>query len=324
MAELELEGLHPDGEHLVLIGPDGHRYRLVIDDALRAAVRRDRARMEQIRSSDNLRPREIQSRIRAGEDVEEVALESGLPVEYIRRYEGPVVAERTWVAEQARLLPVGREADAPALGDLVVDRLAARGVAPDDLSWTATRRAGEPWELVLTFRAGDRERVAHWTVDLQTRSLHARDDEGRWLSEVELGAPSARRHLSTVRARALAMESDDPPEAGPDEPPPAPAGEEDRTADLLEELRASRGVRREAPSADVDEDAWGEPPPAHPPASAPQERPDASVLPLRAASTDAAAETAAPATDAPRKPKSRQRRQSIPTWDEIVFGAKPE
>ena len=42
MGELELVGLHDDGEHLVLSGPDGQRFRLRIDEPLRAAVRRDR------------------------------------------------------------------------------------------------------------------------------------------------------------------------------------------------------------------------------------------------------------------------------------------
>ena len=42
MGELELVGLHEDGEHLVLSAADGQKYRLRIDEALRAAVRRDR------------------------------------------------------------------------------------------------------------------------------------------------------------------------------------------------------------------------------------------------------------------------------------------
>jgi hypothetical protein len=137
MAELELEGLHADGEHLVLAGPDGTRHRLRVDDALRAAVRRDRPQLEQLRSPEQVRPREIQALIRGGATAEEIARESGLPVDRVRRYEGPVLAEREYVAEQARAVPIGRESGAPRLGDLVVDRLAARGVGPEGLEWTA-------------------------------------------------------------------------------------------------------------------------------------------------------------------------------------------
>ena len=125
MGELELVGLHEDGEHLVLVAPDGARFRVRIDEPLRAAVRRDRPQLEQLRaeSAGTLSPREIQARIRAGATTQEVADSAGLPVERVRRYEGPVLAEREHVAEQARSTRVGRDAGAPTLGDLVTDRL---------------------------------------------------------------------------------------------------------------------------------------------------------------------------------------------------------
>ena len=39
MRELDLDGIHDDGEHLLLVDSDGDRYTLRIDRALRAAVR---------------------------------------------------------------------------------------------------------------------------------------------------------------------------------------------------------------------------------------------------------------------------------------------
>lgn len=44
MRELELDGIHDDGEHVLLVDSDGERYTLRIDKALRAAVRSDRPR----------------------------------------------------------------------------------------------------------------------------------------------------------------------------------------------------------------------------------------------------------------------------------------
>ena len=35
MVELELVGLHSDGERITLAGPDGQRYLLLVDDAHR-------------------------------------------------------------------------------------------------------------------------------------------------------------------------------------------------------------------------------------------------------------------------------------------------
>lgn len=436
MAELELMGLHPDGEHLVLVGTDGQRHRLPIDDALRAAVRHDRPRLEQVRTTGELRPREIQSRLRAGESPGDIALEAGVPVEHVSRYSGPVLAEQAWVAQQARSMTVGRDAGSPTLGDLVVDRLARRGVDPDDLGWSAARRPGEEWEVVLRFRAGERDRVARWRVDLPDRGLHALDDESRWLSETDLGATDlgatgraatdraatdrgpadggardARRHLSSVHpeegdarsrvydieldaltAGVTAVEIGPAPAVDDDAPPGGSSGLDSSTAEILEGLRASRGVRQgvvvnDEPAPDGPEEptpAWDkpaemrdEPPAAHP--SAARRRLDASVLPLRAvpptpvaaprrqepaaqkhdvpaprerrqpaAPRPAVAEPAVPEPAAPepavpeqasaepagarapegpstpRRPKGRSRRTSVPSWDEIVFGAKPE
>ena len=53
MIELELLVVGGDGQSLVLTDADGERYRIPVTDELRAAVRRDRARLEE-RIADNL------------------------------------------------------------------------------------------------------------------------------------------------------------------------------------------------------------------------------------------------------------------------------
>jgi predicted nucleic acid-binding protein len=297
MVELELLGLHGDGEHLTLSDGDGQRYRLAIDDALRAAVRRDRPGLEALRAAGRsaLRPKDIQALVRAGASVEEVAAEAGLTVEHVRRYEGPVLAERAWVVQQAQAQRLGHEADAPRLGDLVVDRLAARGVTSTSLLWDAVRRPGQSWEVLVTFVAGDREREARWQIDLGARSLHAVSDEARWLSETEMG-PTAhpRRHLTPVgSSRPRAAGATEPlgaawhgeavsPSAPSPAAAPAPSGEpaDSPTDALLAELAAHRGTRVDLALDDdaaEDEDAFDG---AHPPASRPEQATDAHVLSL--------------------------------------------
>ncbi|WP_413449862.1 septation protein SepH [Georgenia phoenicis] len=361
MLELELVGLHSDGEHLTLAGPDGQRYRLLVDDALRAAVRRDRPQLEQIRAGAGLRPKEIQARIRAGATAVEVAEAAGLPVEHVQRYEGPVLAERSWVVEQARRFTVGRAEDSPPLGDLVLDRLATRGVRAPEIEWDAVRAPDRSWELIARFTAGDKHREARWEVDMTARTTHALDDEGRWLSETEVApATPSRRHLAPVRlydveadgdlGPALAAVDADLTDAEPEEDlgfGDLPAASTD---DLLAELRATRGTRPELEPVEEDED-WGLPPAAHPPASRLHEAVDAEVLPMprdaRPAEPAPEAPTAEPEPEPaqpqgagarrasqgagreaePKEPKrrsSRGRRASVPSWDEIVFGAKPE
>ncbi|MEJ5944509.1 septation protein SepH, partial [Pseudokineococcus basanitobsidens] len=206
MQDLTLVGVHDDGEHLVLAAPDGTRFRLLADDGLRLAARRTaRAPGDPAGSTSPVTPREIQARLRAGEDAAEIAAASGSPEERVRRYEAPVLAERAHVADRARALPVrwrdgsGRS---PALEDLVAERLTGRGVeaAP---AWDAWRREDGAWLVQAVFRAGARERRATWALDLQRASLEALDDESRWLSSVDAGSgppvPDAGPRLAPVR-----------------------------------------------------------------------------------------------------------------------------
>src|SRR5512135_32558 len=122
MQDLTLVGVHDDGEHLVLSGPDGQKYRVLVNDPLRAAVRLDRARLGQlqIETEGRLRPRDIQARIRAGQTAEEIAVSAGVPVEMIRRFEGPVLAEREFVVRQAQAVRVrNRTGGSATLGEVV-------------------------------------------------------------------------------------------------------------------------------------------------------------------------------------------------------------
>ncbi|MBC7638886.1 MAG: DUF3071 domain-containing protein, partial [Rhodoferax sp.] len=204
MHDLRLVGVHEDGEHLLLTDADGQRFSLTVDEALRAAVRRDRAHLGQlqIEIEGGLRPRDVQARIRAGASAEDVAALAGWTVEKVRRYEGPVLAEREHVADLARTVRVRRRGTEPiALGALVTRRLADRGVDPDRVRWDAWRPDSGPWTVVVAFAAGGRERQARWHLDLTAMSVVAADDEARWLSEEDVAGqgPLASARLQSVR-----------------------------------------------------------------------------------------------------------------------------
>ena len=193
MQDLRLIGVQEDGQHLLLAGPDGTHFRLALDEPLRAAARRDRPRLGQlqIEIDGGMRPREVQSLIRAGATAEEVADRAGWTVEKVRRYEGPILAERVHVADQARLVRVRSRGGAtgstvPTLQGRVAQRMRERGVDPESSVWDAWRGVEETlWTVVLTFAAGGRQRQAAWTYDPVLRTVEAGDDEARWLSADE-------------------------------------------------------------------------------------------------------------------------------------------
>src|SRR5690625_4582877 len=184
MRELELDGIHDDAEHVILVDSDGERYTLRIDEALRAAVRRDRPALGMIQAAGAAprRPREIQAMLRSGRSAEDIAEVSQVPLDHVRRYEGPVLAEREWAAQRARAFPVGR--GGPSLDEVVTERLAARQ-ATEDTAWDAWRRPDGSWTLELSFSAAGRTRQAHWMADLDNRTVSALDDEARWITDEE-------------------------------------------------------------------------------------------------------------------------------------------
>ena len=70
MDELRLEGVHDDGEHLVLQDSAGTRHLLRVDQQLRQAVQRARRTpARRPRQGSDFGPRDIQARIRAGYPV---------------------------------------------------------------------------------------------------------------------------------------------------------------------------------------------------------------------------------------------------------------
>lgn len=185
MPELRVVAVSNDGTRLVLKSADSTEYTLPIDERLRAAVRNDRARLGQIEIEveSHLRPRDIQARIRAGASAEEVAQFAGIPVDRVRRFEGPVLAERAFMAERARKTPVRRpgENTGPQLGEAVQERLLLRGADKETAQWDSWRRDDGTWEVLLVYRVAGEPHSASWTYDAPRRLVQAVDDEARSL-----------------------------------------------------------------------------------------------------------------------------------------------
>lgn len=191
MQELRLVAVSEDGTYLVLATAGrGTRFTLPVDDRLRAAVRGNFSRLGQyeIEVESPLRPKEIQARIRAGETAEEIANTAGIPVERVRWFEGPVLQEREYVAQQAQRCAVrlpGDSAPGPTLGDLVAERLTRRGVPADEIEWDSAKRDDNMWRIKLGFVWNGHTRNAEWLFDPRRRHITPHDDEALRLSSGE-------------------------------------------------------------------------------------------------------------------------------------------
>src|SRR6516164_1942163 len=188
MQELRFVAVSEDGQYAVLGVPGrSARFMLPIDERLRAVALGQTSRLAQyeIEVESPLRPKEIQARIRAGETVEEIADAAGIAVERVRWFEGPVLAERAYIADQAQNASVRRHGDStpgPQLGEIVAERLNAIGADPDDAQWDAKKRGDGSWQVQLTFTSGGRLLVADWVFDPRRRHVLPVDDNAARMS----------------------------------------------------------------------------------------------------------------------------------------------
>lgn len=359
MQDLQLIGVHEDGEHLLLGGSEGERYQMLVDDALRAAIQRDRPRLGQLQMEvdGGLRPRDVQALIRAGASSDEAARRAGWSVEKVHRFDGPILAEREHVAslaQAARLRSHTGASGGATLSARVTERLRSRDVEVTDAGWDSWRTDGGPWTVVLTFAAGGHQRQASWSFDLADRAVTARDDEARWLSEdvqeSQGPIPAPKQRPSSARETTV---YDVEAEGGLR--PPAQAEQRDEPLDLMTAMRRRSTARaRRRPGArrasgGQDTSTTIVPNSERAPLSLPLEDVGhdigAAMTPVKPAAVDLAEDDLAvddsKAHEPPEKPapldrsKARPKhragpasrkagRPSVPAWDEIMFGSKPD
>jgi hypothetical protein len=305
MQHLTPVGLSKDGKNLVLVSSSGEEFAVPVDQRLRTALRGDHARLGQLemKMESALRPRDIQTRIRAGESAEDVAAAAQTTVEAIMPFAAPVLAERAHVAQTAQKASIRRASaeNSPAgrtLGDASVQHLMSVSVRSDDVEWDAWRRDDGRWALVATYVVRGTEHRAEFSYDQPGRFVLAENDEARLLTgEATAATPEeatvpTRRLMSVPGTDELPL-GDDAIELVRD---PAPADEQASLDDLA------------ADHADAD---WIAPAHAEPEPDAEADEPEAAV---------ASEPVAEPEEQTDETPSRKKGRSSVPSWDEIMFG----
>jgi hypothetical protein len=274
MQELKVIGVE-DGA-LVAASEDGARFRIEIDEVLQSRIRHA---IPETRTGPKLSPREVQAHIRSGLSADEVSELTGASVDLIRRFEGPVLAEREHMVTSALAVPMHgpgeADGDEPAsFGSMVRERLAGLGAHGE--RWASWKDDELGWMVKLEFTADGIDHDARWSFEPRKQALHPQNADAATLSkqgEVRGGMIPRLRAVSpddessrfdsgafTFDASETADDDTAPqPELSPPRPPaPAssaaaaraaikradePAPPTGETADLLEALRRRRGER---------------------------------------------------------------------------------
>jgi hypothetical protein len=190
---------------------------------------------------DTLSPREIQSRLRSGATVAELAEESGMDAVAIERFSGPPLAERAFISQQARNCVVRPGND--DLETLVVRHL--DNSAREDLVWDSWRRLDGRWTVVAS--VGDAAPLSTWVYDARSRSLQPDDASSHRLASEDVVVP--------LRSTTVALPREEP--AAPTAevtPAPAPATDDEvaSPAEAIDETPApTRSKSRKSRRASV-------------------------------------------------------------------------
>lgn len=337
---------------LILANGSGDRFALAIDEVLQREIRRARRKQTDEASRPTASPREIQAHIRSGLTAAETAELLGIAVEEVARFEGPVLAEREHVIGQALAVPVliGSEVEPaaqPTFGAAIRAKLT--GLSATGERW-ASWKEESGWIVKLEFTANEVAHDARWSFDARHSALSPLNADATQLSRqgsLPEGLIPRLRAVDSERTASPYKDDSrfDSGAFGPRLLPPTDEGEElhvpersgpavqdaamkrapdesvtsAETADLLEALRRRRGQRESAPL--IDDDVASSATPGNDRSGSPIALFDAPEAEDR---TDDEAAEPVREEQSTESSGRRRRRNAMPSWDEIVFGARTE
>lgn len=227
--------------------------------------------------------------MRSGESAADVASSTGWDLAKVLRYAEPLLDERAFMAQQARSVEVRRSGGGATLEEACAENVGA--AAAEGIVWDSYRREDGRW--IITAEVPGRG-SATWTYDYHGRNLHPVDSLARAL--MGASAPESVPDVEIDIAEALDL------------------------ATAVPVVREGARPHLVAVPAEEDEASEPEPEPEAPaedvtPAEVPAARYEQETITLPRE------EATPPASTPARKSKGRKGRTSIPSWDEILFGA---
>lgn len=236
-----------------------------------------------------LNPREIQARVRAGESPDVIAAECGWPLDRVMRYAEPLLGERAYIAGLARNVELRKSRGGATLEQTALDII--KTTDPEALTWDAYKDSDSRWIVTAVMGSS----TATWSYDVTGRSVQPLDAGARKLMGVGDESIDA---LDVIADRPIAPTEtvilEHPVHADRPRLVSVPAHED------------PHDDTEQGPSDEYDEHSSRE-----------------IVTTNDQTASHDQLDLVVPPRSAPvaRKPKPKKGRASIPSWDEILFGA---
>ncbi len=320
---------------LIVASDEGERYRITVDESLRSKMRQA---VPDAGTGRKLSPKEIQTHIRSGMSAQDVASITGVSLEYIERFEGPVLAEREYVIASALAVPVHTAMDTDPMtqgasfGSVILGRL--HDLNALDERWASWKEENSGWVIKLAFIANQIDHDARWKFDPKKSTLAPLNNEAITLSQQGELAGSLIPRLRAVdqgekvadnsrfdsgafieddlrladtlpHLAAVPLERSEFAASPTDDAPPT-----HQTADLLEALRRRRGEREAAQFDDLEE--------------AMSDHPSTGSIRLVDVPIAELADEGSTSGHERHHKVAKKARPAMPSWDEIVFGARSD
>ncbi len=339
MEELSVIEVTRDG--IIVVTRDGQRFSVALDDALRSKL----GHSTPSTTAGTVSPKEIQSLLRSGLSVSDVAAQTGTSDEHVARFEAPIVAELAFVLERALAVPVVADDSDSSFGIEIAARISAQG--GQIIGWQAYRTNDE-WLVGARCLIGTIEEDATWTFDPRKMTLVPSNAAAVRISKSESIDAALFPPLRVVSQRPAARFDSGEFEPLPDLVGDLPVTETPEmpstgTSSIVIDMPAvEASIEQNVPALEIDDltrrrgarkDAIA----SHPstgsiPIITPDmlESPDDSpVAPddVPATQLGETGKQPIPAAEVftdPTPSRSKRQRAAMPTWDEIVFGARPD
>lgn len=317
----EIRFIELDENYLVLETLSGEKFKLSVDDGLRAALKNPTSeKLDEVVIS----PREIQEQIRTGSTVSDLVAATGVSESLIAKFAAPVLDEIAHIVNTAQAVRLTVASDRPnttehvEFGEIIESRLRLSGGY--QIEWSAKKLEGSTWRIRLEFSLGDQLQEAAWLFEPRKLSLAPDNDMAIRLSTEESITASTKPNLAVVvevpkqsHGEGISAPSESSPEDDSHSLSHQVDVDQALTLDLLDSLRRKRENRKEKPvdaESHVNEVEDNPTDPLEPAA-------ESSVEPLVIGETELRSETGQDAS--PKKGRA-----SMPSWDQIVFGTKAE